>query len=264
MMQLIGIVQGRLSKSPKKRLQYFPKNWQNEFISASELGYNFIEFFSERKFNKYNPVWFSKGIREYKSLAKKNNLRILNFCDDFIISNSIIKKKTQNYLFKLLKNLNKLQIKNLILPMYGKSNLNDRNYFQYINILKKLVKKSKKIKILIESNISPSEFIELKKKINSKKISFLFDTGNRINLKRNMYNDFIELSDHIEHIHIKDKNRMKQNVRLNTGLVNFKKFFKILKKKKYRKSFTFETTRNGNPILTAKKNIKFLKKYLNE
>ena len=70
-MQLIGIVQGRLSKSPKNRLQYFPKNWQNEFNVASKLNFNFIEFFSERKFNKNNPVWSSKGIRDYKNLAKK-------------------------------------------------------------------------------------------------------------------------------------------------------------------------------------------------
>ncbi len=263
-MQLIGIVQGRLSKSPKNRLQYFPKNWQNEFNVASKLNFNFIEFFSERKFNKNNPVWSSKGIRDYKNLAKKNNLKILNFCDDFIISNSILQKKTQIYLIKLMENLNNLKVKNLILPMYGKSDLNDRNYFQYVNILKKLVKNSRKIKILIESNISPDQFINFKKKINSKKILFLFDTGNRINLKRDMYKDFIDLSDHVEHIHIKDKNKMKQNVMLNTGLVNFKKFFKILKKKKYKKNFTFETTRNENPIFTAKYNINFLKKKLSE
>ena len=36
----------------------------------------------------------------------------------------------------------------------------------------------------------------------------------------------------IEHIHIKDKNMNNENVKLNTGLVNFNKFFKIIKKKK--------------------------------
>ena len=116
-------------------------------------------------------------------MSKKFNLKIINFCDDFIISNSIENKKTQSYLFKLLKNLHKLKVKNLILPMYGKSNLTDKNYSHYVTSIKNIIKHSKKINILIESNISPNEFKSFKKKINSKKILFLFDTGNRIILK---------------------------------------------------------------------------------
>lgn len=263
MKNLIGIVQGRLSVSPKNRLQFFPKDWQEEFISAKKINYDFIEFFSERKLNTNNPIWNNKKLIEYSKLSKKNNLKILNFCDDYIISHSINKKKTQIYIFKLLNNLNKLKIKNLILPMYGKSNLTDLNYKKYEKIIKKILKKSKKIKILIESNISPNEFKIFKRNVNSKKLLFLFDTGNRINLKRDMYEDFLSMFNFIEHIHIKDKNIRKQNVKLNTGLVNFSKFFKILKKMKYKKNFTFETTRGEDPIKTAKNNIKFLKKGLN-
>lgn len=263
MKNLVGIVQGRLSPSPKKRLQFFPKDWAQEFKIASQLGYNFIEFFSERKFNKKNPIWNLIWIKEYIKLSKKYNLKIINFCDDYIISNSIETKKTQNYLSKLLINLGKLKVKNLILPMYGKSNLNDKNYLKYVKSIKKIAYKSNNIKILIESNISPYKFFELKKKINSKKVLFLFDTGNRINLKRDMYQDFETMYHFIEHIHIKDKNMNNENVKLNTGLVNFNKFFKIIKKKNYKKNFTFETTRNNDPINTAKNNLEFLKQKLN-
>ena len=82
------------------------------------------------------------------------------------------------------------------------------------------------------------------------------------NLKRDLYNDFERMYNNIGHIHIKDKNKKKQNVKITTGLVDFNKFFKIIKKKKYGKNFTFETTRGSNPIETAKNNIKFLKKSL--
>ena len=77
-----------------------------------------------------------------------------------------------------------------------------------------------------------------------------------------MYKDLVDMYDCIEHIHIKDKDSKKQNVKLNTGLVNFNKIFKILKKNKYKKNFTFETTRGIDPILTAKKNLKFIRKKL--
>jgi len=262
MKNLVGIVQGRLSNSPKNRLQFFPKNWSQEFEIASRIGYDFIEFFTERKFNKKNPIWNSVLLKEYSKLSKKNNLKIINFCDDYIISNSVKEKKTQNYLIKLLRNLEKLNIKNLILPMYGKSNLTDKNYYKFIEAIKNILRNSRNIKILIESNISPDEFNNFKKKINSSKLLFLFDTGNRINLKRDLYEDFKEMAKYIGHIHIKDKNQMKQNVKIGDGLVNFNKFFKILKENNYNKNFTFETTRSKNPINTAKKNIKFLKRKL--
>ena len=172
MKNLVGIVQGRLTSSPKKRLQFFPKEWSTEFKIASQLGYDFIEFFAERKFNKKNPIWNSILIKKYLELSKKHNLKIINFCDDYIISNSIRAKKTQNYLSKLLINLKKLKVKNLILPMYGKSNLNDKNYFKYIESIKEISYKSNNIKILIESNISPYKFLELKKKLILRKFYF--------------------------------------------------------------------------------------------
>ena len=60
-----------------------------------------------------------------------------------------------------------------------------------------------------------------------------------------------------------NKNSNLQNVPLKKGLVNFRKVFWILKKIKYKKNFTFETTRSNNPYKTAKKNIIFIKKLLN-
>ena len=79
-----------------------------------------------------------------------------------------------------------------------------------------------------------------------------------------MYQDFETMYHFIEHIHIKDKNINNENVKINSGLVDFNKFFKIIKKKNYKKNFTFETTRNNDPINTAKNNLNFLKQKLNE
>ena len=65
MINRIGIVQGRLTKSPKNRLQHFPKKWEKEFMIAKKLNFNFIEFFSELKMNKDNPIWSEKKISKY-------------------------------------------------------------------------------------------------------------------------------------------------------------------------------------------------------
>lgn len=55
----IGIVQGRLT--PSQEMQEFPKNPFIEFEIANKLSYDFIELFTEKKFNKNNPIWSYQG-----------------------------------------------------------------------------------------------------------------------------------------------------------------------------------------------------------
>ena len=261
---MIGIFQGRLSRAPRKKLQYFPKNWEKEFILAKKLKYNFIEFFTEEKINKNNPIWSKLGILKYKNKCKENNLKIICHCDNFIIANFFNEKKTIKYLSKLLKKLNILGVKNLTLPFYGKSYMNDKNYILFLKNLEYLIKDNKSnLNILIESDISPEVFINIKRKLKTKKLKFLFDTGNRVNLNRNIYKDLIILNKHIGHVHLKDKNNKNINVPIGKGLVNFQRVFNALKKINYKKDFTFETPREENPLETAKKNKLFFEKLFN-
>jgi len=263
---LFGIVQGRLTKAPKNRLQVFPriKNIEKEFSDAKKLGFDYIELFTERKYNSLNPIWFKRDENFYQNLKKKYKLITPNLCDDYIISNNIKLKKNINYIENLILNIKKLNIKNLILPLYGKSNLKDNNFISFKNCLKKITNLAKKnnINILIESNINPKNFFTLKRLIKNKNFYFVFDTGNRVILKRNIYEDLSMFFNHIKLIHLKDKNKKNQNVKFGEGEVNFFKIFKILKKRRYKNKITFETVRGENPLKTAKKNIFYFKKLI--
>ena len=121
---MIGIIQGRLTKTPISILQKFPKKWALEFPLAKECGFNYIEFFSERNFNKQNPVWSKINILKYLELANNNNLKIYSFVDDYVIYNPIFIKKNYEYLKKLIINLNLINIKKLVLPFYEKNEYN--------------------------------------------------------------------------------------------------------------------------------------------
>jgi len=256
----IGIIQGRLTKTRRNILQKFPKNWEREFQEASSLGYNYIEFFSERKINLKNPIWSKNSILLYKALARKYNLKTYSFVDDFIINHNFCNLKTIKYLKNLVRKVSFLKIKYLILPFYEKSKINENNYKIYLPFLKKICEFSIscKVKILIESNLSPDLYFKIKKEGELKNFNLVIDTGNRINLKRNFYDDVLTLKKEIKHIHIKDKNDKLENVILGKGNVNFYKFFNILKKIKYTGRFTVESTRGNNPIKTAKKNILYI------
>ena len=259
---MIGIIQGRLSQAPKGRLQYFPKKWEDEFNKAKIVGFSFIEFFSERKLNLNNPIWNKKELKSLKEKYHKENLKFYSFVDDYVLKANL-DNKLLKYYFNLIKNLGYLGIQILTIPLYGKNKINKKNIIKISAFLEKisLECKKKKIKLLIESNISPKLYFELQSNIKNK-VDFTFDTGNRILLKRNIYSDIISFGKHISHIHIKDKNNQKKNVSLGCGKVNFKRIFEHLSKIKYKGSFTLETNRHNRPIHFAKKNLKFIKKYL--
>ena len=156
-----------------------------------------------------------------------------------------------------------LKIKKLILPLYGKSGYKNQDYKIFVktfNILNDFAYKNK-IQILIESNIEPKIFFDLNKKL-KKKLYLVIDTGNRINLKRNIYTDILEFGKFIKHVHIKDKNDKNENVILGSGNVNFSKLSKILKLIKYKGNYSIESTRGADPLVTAKKNLSYIKKKL--
>lgn len=262
---MLGIVQGRLSFSGNK-LQCFPKRPMNEFKLASEIGYDFIEFFSERIKNKNNPIWTDKGIKRYTEASKKYNQKIYSFCDDYIINHSLSSKKTFYEISNTIKQLNKLKIKKYILPLYGKSFINKKNkkkVLENLSVISKICEK-KKIMLLIESNMSPKEFFGLKKKIKSKNLYFLFDTGNRVLLKKNLVLDIYKFRNEIKHVHLKDKNFKNKNVIFGKGEVKFASIFEALKKIKYRESFTIESQRGKNIKNQATENYIFFKKLINQ
>ena len=122
--------------------------------------------------------------------------------------------------------------------------------------------KNSKINILVEANICPEIFFYFKKYIKSNNFFFVFDTGNRINIGRNILDDLSKLIKYTKIIHLKDKNNKNKNVKFGTGNVNFKNIFKILIKRNYKNKITFESIRGTNPLKTASYNLFYFKKLI--
>ena len=261
----IGIVQGRLTVS--KELQSFPKKPFREFDLAKKLGYNFIELFTERKFNRKNPIWSLESRERLKKIAKSNNLTLLTACDNHIISSGF-NKKYLIYVRRLIKNLSKLKIKKFIIPLEGKaevSSLNLKKTILFLNKISQICYKEKINYLLIESNIDFNTFQNIRNSIKRKNIFFLYDLGNRVNFYKNVFLDILKFGNNIKQIHIKDKDSYNKNVLIGKGNVDFKAAFRAIKKISQKNlSFAFENNRGKNPLITARKNINFFKKLIKE
>ena len=267
-MSEFGIVQGRLIQSPKGCLQWFPqKYWESEFFIASSLGYNYIELIAERENNPDNPIWTDKGIEAIKDLAEKNGLSLYSFCDDHIIDYSLVKDPHVVKKTKMLIGQGKtLNIKKLILPLFEESELNESNFNDFKAPLLEIadVARANNIVVCLETILDGGHLLSLMEFLDHSNIKCVFDTGNRIAFGHDIYSDILLLNEHIEHVHIKDKNDMDENVLLGTGKVNFEKVIESLFSINYKGFYTFETHRGNDPIKTAKYNKYFIEYFIQE
>lgn len=255
----IGIFQGRLTKS--SILQSFPKKWKDEYFKAKILNFSHIEFFLEEKKNPNNPFWNKKGRREILNLIDENFTNQTFFlCDNFIIKNNIYDSKTKKYLKKVLMNLNEFKKSKLILPLHESYFDNPEKLANYMKNLFK--KKSGKVIISFETDAEVEKNIKFIKTLNLKKTGFTFDIGNIFLKNKNPVTYFSKICKYVNHIHIKDRSKNGNNVKLGKGLINFKVFFKLLKKICLNCTITFETYRKNTPIISGYENLNFITKIL--
>lgn len=263
---MFGITQGRLTKSNKKKLQIFPKNIENEFALAKKIGFDYIEAHDGSDVKK-NLIYTKEGVSYYNYLINKYNINIKNLLISFIIESPLTLPKNIKILLRLIKNIKLTKVKFLILPLMNKSRINfnnTKNVKKNIIILKSLSKilaKNNK-KLVIESDCDFKQFFLLKKKI-GKNLFFCFDVGNRAYIKRNIYSEIFNFKKYIKIIHIKDKSEDNENVKIGTGIVDFQRFFKILKRIRYKNDFTFETIREYPLYSSAKQNLLYFKNLCN-
>ncbi len=260
-----GIVQGRLSYSDQ--LQQFPQeNWQKEFSQAKKIGYDFIEFLIEREHNPKNPFWSITGNNEINNLLVQNKLNKYSICLDYIINNKIEKDymhEVNKYIDKFIKLSMNNNFKVVILPFLEHNELNENNLDFYSKFLLELSNKFPNIIFCIETLLDANNLLNLLNLAKSDNLKCVFDTGNRVLLSEDLNEDIFKLKDFIFHVHVKDKDKLGQNVMLTTGLVDFDSVLKSLKKINYKGPFVFETTRGKDPIKTAIENKDFInKKYM--
>lgn len=252
----IGIYQGRLTDS--KVLQKYPKNWIKEFKIAKKIGYDHIEIFLEEKKNMNNPFW-KKNTKLINSLNKMNNKKLI-ICDNFIIRNSILKKKNFEYVKKIIDIASNYPNPKIILPL---AKINIKKFKDIVTSIAKILKYGKlnKTQISFECNFNYKFIIKINKILDNK-FKITFDTGNIYLINKDINFEFKKLKKFINHIHLKDRNAKGKNVQLGYGLINFKSFLKNLKNTNYKGDITLETHRGKKAIRTGYENLNFIKNLL--
>ena len=268
----LGFMQGRLVNLVKKNIQYFPdKNWKKELFLANKNKFKKIEWTINYENIKNNPL-YNGNLKEVKKLLKKYRIKCNSVTCDFLMQKPFFKKNFFNHKKKILNdfltvisNCQKLRIKYLIFPLVDQSSINSRKEETILidKINKEISPHLKNIQILFEIDFEPNKVNQFIKKFDKKKFGINYDTGNSAGLDYS-FKDEIKYFDYVKNIHLKDRKKFSNTVRLGKGNWNYKSFFKFIKNSRYKGNFILQTARStqNDHIMELNLNRDFVKDYL--
>ena len=268
-MNNLGIMQGRLSSIVNNKIQSFPeRSWTSEFSKIHKLKIRNLEWTLDYKNFYKNPLIDVNQHKKIFNLKKKYKIRINSVTCDCMMQKPFWKIKNNKKLLsdfkKIIISCSKLNLKYLVVPLVDNGRLEtkkEENYF--VSKMHELTQfiKNNKVEVIFESDYKPERLQKFVKRFDLKAFGINYDTGNSAALNYDIDEEFKFYGRFIKNIHIKDRLKLGNTVRLGKGNTNFKKLLKNIKKIKYKKKLILQTARshNGNHVKEIEANILFLK-----
>jgi L-ribulose-5-phosphate 3-epimerase UlaE len=270
----IGVMQGRLVPKYQGRYQAFPIGmWQDEFKVAQECGLDLIEFILDFNDAEENPLLKSGGVDEILATSQETSVSVKTICADYFMeaplhsSDGKLAEESFKILERLLEAAKVLKITDIVIPCVDQSSLKteevvNRFIKQIIKIIPTIEKQN--INLSLETDLPPKPFIQLLERLNSKNITVNYDIGNSAALGFDSDEELEVYGDRITDIHIKDRVSDGGPVTLGEGNADFTKFFNKLKKFDYQGPFIMQVYRDNEGVEIFKKQLSWIKKYLND
>ena len=266
----IGVMQGRLLPKYRGNYQAHPVNyWQEEFPIASSLGLNCIEFILDFEDYEKSPLMTSEGINEIIKVSKKNNVNVKSICADFFMKAPLhsedkeVSKKSREVLINLIKNSEKIGVKNIVIPCVDQSSLrNEKEIELFVKQLRKVINQvdNSDVNLSLETDLPPSKISFLLNMIDSKIVKVNYDTGNSAALGYDVKEEFAEYGNFISDIHIKDRLVNGGSVFFGTGDFNSEDFIKCFKNLNYNGPLIMQVYRDDEGLEIFKKQFEIIKK----
>lgn len=272
----IGIMQGRLTPTKGRGIQFFPfENWQNEFRQAPDAGIDEIEFIFDLDRYEENPLWTENGRQDIKSLISQTGVKVNHICADYFMRRPFfrvseqIRKENVQILKKLIVAAKEIGAIGVEIPLVDNSSIKtEEEENLLIASLRECLPLAERQQITLglEIDYPPKRFLTLLQKISHPWIRANYDSGNSSGLGFDPEEEINTYGQFVSNIHIKDRILGNGTVELGTGNADFDKLFRALKGVDYRGNFILQVARGveGQEAETIKKQVAFLKGYINK
>lgn len=273
----LGIMQGRLTPSRGRGIQFFPfGEWEREFEIGRRLGLNEIEWiFDYDRFDE-NPIWTTTGAKDIKEIMSNTGMRVRSICFDYFMRRPFykysgedakwIRKENLEFLKNIISKMKDIGASLLEIPIVdGSSIKNSYEEEQMTEFLHIVLDFAKQADILVgcETDFPVGKFRSFLQNIDHENICANYDSGNSSGLGYDHRDEILSLAEYITNVHIKDRIFQGTTVELGTGNADFEKVFSALKDIGYDKSILLQAARGveGDEENTIRKQMEFVKKY---
>ena len=270
----IGIMQGRLSPPVNEKVQVFPWNsWEEEFFQAKEIGLELIDWIVEADRLYENPLLTEQGAKRIKDLVPQTGVRIGAVCADYFMDCPLVRcspselKERLDTLDVLISRLNSAGIRYLEIPFVDDSAIKDEfELEQVIEVISPRLDKAYQLGVVFafETSLPAQTFSAFLSCLNHPAARANYDMGNSASLGYDPEEELESYGQLVATVHVKDRVLKGGTVPLGQGDTDFVTCFSLLRTKDYTGPFILQVARDGNEIEWAKKNMAFVKNFLNK
>ena len=277
-MNSYGIIQGRLTPSNGRGIQFFPfDNWREEFRLAAQIGLQEIEWIFDYERYTENPIWSEAGKSELKNLISETGIKVNSVCFDYFMRRPYYKyrggererlyKENCDMARRVIDALAEIGGGLLEVPMVDDSSLaSSEEHELAINFIEEIAVYAERyhVQIGLETDLQPGKFSEFLEKITGHFIYANFYSGNSSGIGYDPNEEIPALGKRIRNVHIKDRVYHGTTVALGTGSADFDAVFNNLKEIGYRNSMILQAARgkDGQETETIGQQLEFVKAYV--
>jgi L-ribulose-5-phosphate 3-epimerase len=270
----IGIMQGRLVPPEAGRFQSFPcKQWRDEFPNAVAAGIDYIEWIVDAYGAEVNPILSAEGLSEFAALKREYSIATPAICADWFMDYPLLRctsderRERELFLHRLLPIARRIGADHVVLPFVDISRIDteeDKQIIAEVMTTAAPIAESNGVELHLETDLGPSDFAALLKRIQYPSVKANFDSGNSSGLGYVASEEFALYGDRIGSIHIKDR-RSKfaggiATMPLGEGSADFPDVFRSMERIGYNRGITLQVARGmeGDEVNWIRRQLAFV------
>lgn len=259
----LGLIQGRLTPSLGRGIQFFPDGsgeWEREFELASAAGISHIEWVCTPD----NLLFSAEGQEAVRTVMQKTGITVRNMDLHELLTKTDINDQPDELFENISASLAAIGGGTVELPMMEASSLLvPELYEKRIAALRRFVAVAKRhgTPVAVETDLGPAA---LKAFVDAvPEVTVVYDVGNCAGMGYDMEEELATYGAHISNVHIKDKPVGGATVPLGEGSVDFPKLFRLLRAMNYTGAVTLQAARgeDGKEVETISRYVGLLEEW---
>ena len=220
---------------------------------------NHIELVADRSFDSRNPIWSADGRREIVTVAESTGIEVESLCLNEVLT-SRIDEMSAGLVRRLRPVLRDLPIRILVVPLLEASDLHSVDRVSAVRSILLLADDllEDEGRVVVELSLSAVDSLGFLDTVGSPRVGLCYDVGNATAFGFDPTDELRILGSAVWHLHAKDKNASKENVRFGAGIVPFVDVVEELSTQGFDGLITLEATRGEDPFTTASEHRDFL------